>query len=73
MLFDCYKKKVTFDNINNIYLIPANKDIKSMRNDIWWSEYELLNIRKKLELELHIIYKLHNIKNRREAFNFLNK
>lgn len=71
MLFDCNKKKVTFNNINKIYLIPSIKDIQDIKNDIWWTENELLNIRYKLESELHIIHKLYNIKNRRCAFNLL--
>jgi len=72
MIFDCNKKKVTFDNINKIYLIPAIKDLKDIKNNIWWSESELLNIRTRLELKLHIIYKLHNIDKAKEALRIIN-
>jgi NADH:ubiquinone oxidoreductase subunit E len=71
-IFDCNVRKVTFDNMKKVYLIPSLEDIQDIKNNIWWSESELETISKKLEMELQIVQKVYNITSVKEAFNLIN-
>jgi len=34
------RKKITFDNVVNVVLIPSAKEMESIKNDIWWSRID---------------------------------
>ena len=34
------RKKITFDNVVNVILIPCAKEMESIKNEIWWSKID---------------------------------
>jgi hypothetical protein len=55
---NCIKKKVKFDTIIKIILIPNRKEyFNSSLNDLlWWNEEDYYNFKKNFLLELNIVF-----------------
>ena len=37
------RKKIKFDNVVNVVLIPSAKEMESIKNDLWWSKTDYIS------------------------------
>ena len=37
------RRKIKFDNVVNVVLIPSVKEMESIKNDLWWSKMDYIS------------------------------
>lgn len=37
------RRKIKFDNVVNVVLIPSAKEMESIKNDLWWSKTDYIS------------------------------
>ena len=48
-------KKIKFNNIVNVILVPSREEYSFLKDKLWWSSKECLRFKKESEIEIRIV------------------
>lgn len=65
------RRKIKFDNVVNVVLIPCAKEMESIKNDLWWSKTDYISFYMSSCKELRDFMCEHSLLNKTNAMKLL--
>lgn len=64
-------RKIKFDNVVNVVLIPSAKEMESIKNDLWWSKTDYISFYMSSCKELRDFMREHSLLDKTNAIKLL--